>query len=204
MQEPICKHYITLTVINTLTHPSSILTYSTFVIKGGALFGALNNLQDSKKGFSFTYTIHKIYGLYLESVNNVKGSKEDHTFWELLTETPSGEEPLKTGFVLCWTFVTESIQYRIESGKQCKRQRKQVCIALHHVVVITEYDTVMSCARVKSKTHVHLFSRQQRTCSNIRIDEVCNLAFTFKSRQYDILNINPPNQTLKNVLFAFV
>lgn len=46
---------------------------------------------------SFTYTIDKTYGRYLESVNKVYGSKEKHTFWELLTRTPSGDEPLQTG-----------------------------------------------------------------------------------------------------------
>ncbi|XP_056628160.1 cobalamin binding intrinsic factor-like [Triplophysa dalaica] len=88
---------IALTVINTLTQPPKISNYSTSVIEGAVLFGALNNLQDSKEEFCFTYTIDRNFGLYLESVNNVKGSKEDHTFWQLLTKTPSGEVPLTTG-----------------------------------------------------------------------------------------------------------
>uniref|UniRef100_A0A8C2KN70 Uncharacterized protein n=1 Tax=Cyprinus carpio TaxID=7962 RepID=A0A8C2KN70_CYPCA len=54
------------------------ISYSTAVIEEGLMFGAINQL--------FTYTIHKTYGIYLESVNGLAGSDKDQTYWELLSE----------------------------------------------------------------------------------------------------------------------
>lgn len=34
----------------------------------------------------FSYTIHKTFGIYLESVNGLAGSDKDQTYWELLSE----------------------------------------------------------------------------------------------------------------------
>lgn len=41
--------------------------------------------------YRFTYTEDPNYGPYLESVNGVAGSKEDHSYWELLVETPDNQ-----------------------------------------------------------------------------------------------------------------
>ncbi|XP_057215068.1 transcobalamin-1-like [Triplophysa rosa] len=88
-----CSNDITMTVMNTLIQKPHESKYCTSVVEGATLFAALNKIQDSDKKFSFTYTVDKNLGLFLESVNGLYGSKEDHTFWELLSD----EEPLNTG-----------------------------------------------------------------------------------------------------------
>uniref|UniRef100_A0A673JF13 Transcobalamin beta a n=1 Tax=Sinocyclocheilus rhinocerous TaxID=307959 RepID=A0A673JF13_9TELE len=67
---------VRVTVINELTNEQ--ISYSTTVVEEGLMFGVLNQL--------FTYTIHKTFGIYLESVNGLAGSDKDQTYWELLSE----------------------------------------------------------------------------------------------------------------------
>uniref|UniRef100_A0A672LLT8 DUF4430 domain-containing protein n=1 Tax=Sinocyclocheilus grahami TaxID=75366 RepID=A0A672LLT8_SINGR len=75
---------VRVTVINEFTNEQ--ISYSTTVIEEGLMFGALNQLQDTNDNFKFTYTIHKTFGIYLESVNELAGSDMDQTYWELLSE----------------------------------------------------------------------------------------------------------------------
>uniref|UniRef100_A0A671MV27 Uncharacterized protein n=1 Tax=Sinocyclocheilus anshuiensis TaxID=1608454 RepID=A0A671MV27_9TELE len=75
---------VRVTVINEFTNEQ--ISYSTTVIEEGLMFGALNQLQDTNDDFKFTYTIHKSFGIYLESVNGLAGSDKDQTYWELLSE----------------------------------------------------------------------------------------------------------------------
>ncbi|XP_073716379.1 transcobalamin beta a [Misgurnus anguillicaudatus] len=85
---------VKLSIINELTNDKASFTSS--VTEGGVLFGVLNNLNGTN-GFSYSYSVHKTLGLYLESVNGVAGSVNDHTYWELLTERKGRLTPLETG-----------------------------------------------------------------------------------------------------------
>ncbi|KAK9520297.1 hypothetical protein VZT92_020193 [Zoarces viviparus] len=67
------------------------VTFSTHVEQRGILLGALKTLSASNANFKFTYTEHPDYGPYLQSVNGVAGIDADHTYWELLVETPDGK-----------------------------------------------------------------------------------------------------------------
>ncbi|CAM4542380.1 hypothetical protein PO909_026059 [Leuciscus waleckii] len=75
---------VKVTVTNDFTNEH--VSYAATVIEEGLMFGALNQLQDSNTGFKFSYTIHKTFGIYLESVNGLAGSDKDQTYWELLSE----------------------------------------------------------------------------------------------------------------------
>ncbi|XP_071328140.1 cobalamin binding intrinsic factor-like [Trachinotus anak] len=67
------------------------LTFSTHVAPRGILLGALKRLMASNSDFKFTYTEDPNYGPYLESVNGVAGNDKEHTYWELLVQTPDGK-----------------------------------------------------------------------------------------------------------------
>lgn len=47
--------------------------------------------------FSFTYSINKSFGIYLESVNGLAGSTEKHTHWELLLKKDNSRTRLNVG-----------------------------------------------------------------------------------------------------------
>ncbi|XP_051748583.1 transcobalamin beta b [Ctenopharyngodon idella] len=74
---------VKVNVTNKFTNKN--VSYSTTVAKGMPMFGVLNKLQDTQS-FSFTYSISKSYGIFLESVNGLAGSTEKHTYWELLSK----------------------------------------------------------------------------------------------------------------------
>ncbi|XDV49854.1 hypothetical protein PO909_019026 [Leuciscus waleckii] len=77
---------------------SEKISYSTTVTEGWTMFGALNELQDSNSSFKFTSTNDKHYGIFLESVNGLPGSKKDNTYWQLLSQKPGGDiTPLEVG-----------------------------------------------------------------------------------------------------------
>uniref|UniRef100_A0A9J7Z7R2 DUF4430 domain-containing protein n=1 Tax=Cyprinus carpio carpio TaxID=630221 RepID=A0A9J7Z7R2_CYPCA len=75
---------IRVTVINRFNNTN--ISYSTIATVGMPMFGILNQLQDTNNNFNFTYTISKSYGIYLQSVNGLAGSTENHTYWELLSK----------------------------------------------------------------------------------------------------------------------
>ncbi|XP_034404956.1 transcobalamin-1-like [Cyclopterus lumpus] len=81
---------IDVVVENTLlqTKPE---TFSTHVVHGGNLLGAMKRLMASNADFKFSYTKDPNFGPYLESVNGVAGNDADHTYWELLVQTPGGK-----------------------------------------------------------------------------------------------------------------
>ncbi|CAK6977848.1 transcobalamin-1-like [Scomber scombrus] len=81
---------ITVVVENSLLGNPPV-TYSSHVVYRGILLGAMKSLMDSNANFKFTYTENLNYGPYLESVNGVAGSDEDHTYWELLVKKPDGK-----------------------------------------------------------------------------------------------------------------
>uniref|UniRef100_A0A3B4Y3J9 Uncharacterized protein n=1 Tax=Seriola lalandi dorsalis TaxID=1841481 RepID=A0A3B4Y3J9_SERLL len=80
---------IRLTVENDLSNmtPES---YSSSVVEGGVLLGALRRLQETQQDFKFIVKEDPDFGLFLESVNGVAGSEQEQTYWEILSES-SGE-----------------------------------------------------------------------------------------------------------------
>uniref|UniRef100_A0A3Q3AKD3 Uncharacterized protein n=1 Tax=Kryptolebias marmoratus TaxID=37003 RepID=A0A3Q3AKD3_KRYMA len=82
-------HPIRLTVENDLSNLSPE-SYSCSMVKDGVLLGAMKRLKEAQPGFNFTVTEHPDFGPFLESVNGVAGDEQEHTYWELLSES-SGE-----------------------------------------------------------------------------------------------------------------
>ncbi|XP_073695475.1 cobalamin binding intrinsic factor-like [Garra rufa] len=87
--------YIKVTVTNKFANMD--ISYPTSLSKGTPMFGVLNHLQDSNKNFSFTYSINKGHGIYLESVNGLAGSMANHTYWELLSKKGDDISRLNVG-----------------------------------------------------------------------------------------------------------
>ncbi|XP_072314791.1 cobalamin binding intrinsic factor-like [Eucyclogobius newberryi] len=81
---------IEIKVVNSLKDTPA-QSYSASVVKGGILQGAMKRLMASNAGFKFTIQEDPNFGPFLESVNGLAGSELDHTYWELLVKTPSGE-----------------------------------------------------------------------------------------------------------------
>uniref|UniRef100_A0A671QR19 Transcobalamin beta b n=1 Tax=Sinocyclocheilus anshuiensis TaxID=1608454 RepID=A0A671QR19_9TELE len=75
---------IKVTVINKFNNTN--VSYSPIATVGMPMFGVLNQLHDTNNNFNFTYNISKSYGIYLQSVNGLAGSTENHTYWELLSK----------------------------------------------------------------------------------------------------------------------
>ncbi|XP_034462774.1 uncharacterized protein LOC117774447 isoform X1 [Hippoglossus hippoglossus] len=80
---------IILTVENDLSNMTPE-TYSSSVVEGGVLLGALRRVQDTQQDFKFTVKEDPDFGLMLESVNGVAGSESEQTYWEILSGS-SGE-----------------------------------------------------------------------------------------------------------------
>ncbi|CAB1458491.1 unnamed protein product [Pleuronectes platessa] len=72
---------------NLLSTPQ--LSFITSVAPRGILLGALNRLMNSNTDFKFTYREDPNYGPFLESVNGLAGSQEDHTYWEVFVQFPN-------------------------------------------------------------------------------------------------------------------
>ncbi|XP_033968884.1 transcobalamin-1-like isoform X5 [Trematomus bernacchii] len=82
---PNCVTPFSILVSNSVTNAPN-KTYSTCVVSRGILLGGMRRLQETNKGFRFTYTEDPNYGPYLQSVNGLKGSTKDRTYWELLVK----------------------------------------------------------------------------------------------------------------------
>uniref|UniRef100_A0A669AWM9 Uncharacterized protein n=1 Tax=Oreochromis niloticus TaxID=8128 RepID=A0A669AWM9_ORENI len=80
---------IKLSVENELSN-EPLKSYSSSVVEGGVLLGALRRLHDAQHDFKFTVKEDPNFGLFLESVNGVAGNKDEKTYWEILSES-SGE-----------------------------------------------------------------------------------------------------------------
>uniref|UniRef100_A0A3Q2XB48 Transcobalamin-like C-terminal domain-containing protein n=1 Tax=Hippocampus comes TaxID=109280 RepID=A0A3Q2XB48_HIPCM len=92
---------IRLSVMNDLSNMTPE-TYSTSVLEGGVLLGALRRIQQTQPGFEFTVTEDPNYGLFLESVNGVAGREQDQTYWEILSENSGEYTQLDVG-IGCYT-----------------------------------------------------------------------------------------------------
>ncbi|KAM3601342.1 uncharacterized protein V6R79_011006 [Siganus canaliculatus] len=61
-------------------------SYSSSVVEGGVLLGALRRLQEAQHDFKFTVKEDPDFGLLLESVNGVAGNEREQTYWEILSD----------------------------------------------------------------------------------------------------------------------
>ncbi|XP_043094305.1 transcobalamin beta b [Puntigrus tetrazona] len=86
---------VKVTVTNKFAN-TKISYPDTVVTAGTPMFGVLNKLKDNSS-FNFTYTINKSFGIYLESVNGLAGSNENHTYWELLSKKGNSISRLNVG-----------------------------------------------------------------------------------------------------------
>ncbi|KAI9540879.1 hypothetical protein NQZ68_036215, partial [Dissostichus eleginoides] len=93
---PNCVTPFSILVSNSVTNAPN-KTYSTCVVYRGILLGGMRRLQETNKGFRFTYTEDPNYGPYLQSVNGLKGSTKDRTYWELLVEKANETISLNVG-----------------------------------------------------------------------------------------------------------
>ncbi|KAK1899563.1 Cobalamin binding intrinsic factor [Dissostichus eleginoides] len=93
---PDCVTPFSILVSNSVTNAPN-KTYSTCVVYRGILLGGMRRLQETNKGFRFTYTEDPNYGPYLQSVNGLKGSTKDRTYWELLVEKANETISLNVG-----------------------------------------------------------------------------------------------------------
>ncbi|KAK5869044.1 hypothetical protein PBY51_010007 [Eleginops maclovinus] len=87
-----CVTPLSLLVSDSVTNTPN-QTYSTCVVYRGILLGGMRRLQETNKKFQFTYTEDANYGPYLQSVNDLEGSTEDRTYWELLVN--KGNETIR-------------------------------------------------------------------------------------------------------------
>uniref|UniRef100_H3D2F8 DUF4430 domain-containing protein n=1 Tax=Tetraodon nigroviridis TaxID=99883 RepID=H3D2F8_TETNG len=85
-----------LSVVNTLSDmvPGS---YSSSVVEGGVLMGALRRLQETQHNFKFTVKWDPDFGLFLESVNGVAGNVHEQTYWEILSESSEEHRRIDLG-----------------------------------------------------------------------------------------------------------
>ncbi|KAI4789867.1 hypothetical protein KUCAC02_034978 [Chaenocephalus aceratus] len=93
---PNCVTPFSILVSNSVTDTPN-KTYSTCVVDRGILLEGMRRLQETNKGFRFTYTEDPTYGPYLQSVNGLKGSTKDHTYWELLVKKANETIRLNVG-----------------------------------------------------------------------------------------------------------
>ncbi|KAL3057771.1 hypothetical protein OYC64_008095 [Pagothenia borchgrevinki] len=93
---PNCVTPFSILVSNSVTNAPN-KTYSTCVVYRGILLGGMRTLQETNKGFRFTYTEDPNYGPYLQSVNGLKGSTKDRTYWELLVKKANETITLNVG-----------------------------------------------------------------------------------------------------------
>ncbi|XP_033968881.1 transcobalamin-1-like isoform X2 [Trematomus bernacchii] len=95
---PNCVTPFSILVSNSVTNAPN-KTYSTCVVSRGILLGGMRRLQETNKGFRFTYTEDPNYGPYLQSVNGLKGSTKDRTYWELLVKKANETIRLNVAFI---------------------------------------------------------------------------------------------------------
>ncbi|XP_033953902.1 variable charge X-linked protein 3B-like [Pseudochaenichthys georgianus] len=93
---PNCVTPFSILVSNSVTDAPN-KTYSTCVVDRGILLEGMRRLQETNKGFRFTYTEDPTYGPYLQSVNGLKGNTKDRTYWELLVKKANETIRLNVG-----------------------------------------------------------------------------------------------------------
>uniref|UniRef100_A0A672LS51 Transcobalamin beta b n=1 Tax=Sinocyclocheilus grahami TaxID=75366 RepID=A0A672LS51_SINGR len=91
------QEQIPINVTATNKFANTKVPYPTAVTVGMPIFGVLNKLKDTNNSFTFTYSINKSFGIYLESVNGLAGSTENHTYWELLSKKGNSITRLNVG-----------------------------------------------------------------------------------------------------------
>ncbi|XP_069572593.1 cobalamin binding intrinsic factor-like [Brachyistius frenatus] len=90
-------------------------SYSSSVVEGGVLLGALRRLQETETDFKFTMKEDPNFGLFVESVNGVAGNEQEQTYWEILSESSREYTRLEVG-VGCYTpAANEHIVFRFST-----------------------------------------------------------------------------------------
>ncbi|KAM7397881.1 hypothetical protein PAMA_005965 [Pampus argenteus] len=77
-------------------------SYSSSVVEGGVLLGALRRLQETQQDFKYTVQVDPDFGLLLESVNGVSGNEQERLYWEILSESSGEYHRLNVG-IGCYT-----------------------------------------------------------------------------------------------------
>lgn len=85
---------------------------------------------------SFTYSINKSYGIYLESVNGLAGSNENHTYWELLSK--KGKTIIRLNVGKCMSVI---IQHALicHSPKMCANTMEQESNFFNSIIILVSF-----------------------------------------------------------------
>ncbi|XP_075887633.1 transcobalamin-1-like [Nelusetta ayraudi] len=92
--------------------------YSSSVMEGGVLLGALRKLQETELDFKFTVKEDPDFGPFLESVNGVAGNEHEQTYWEILSESSGEYARLDVGIGCYKPKANEHIVLRLSTRKQ--------------------------------------------------------------------------------------
>ncbi|XP_069016574.1 transcobalamin-1-like [Embiotoca jacksoni] len=90
-------------------------SYLSSVVEGGVLLGALRRLQETPTNFKFTTKENPDFGPFVVSINGIAGNKQDHTYWEILSECSGEHKRLEVGVGCYIPAANEHIVFRLST-----------------------------------------------------------------------------------------